>query len=322
MRGKLIYPVIIVFASAFFAASLVFAAGGGGGGGGGGIAGCSGDTWSCSAWSPCSIEGSQTRTCQKSFDCPEFDTPKPAEQQECTPACVADTFNCSLWSDCSDDGIQTRTCRILSDCPIVETPTPPEQQTCAPSQTQPEPEPEPDPEPAFSEPQPEREPKPQAEQKKEPAPAPAPAPVPVSAPKSTCSADTWECGAWSESCDTFGNHKRECTRTFDCSGVETQQPEAFKRCEKLQCGQLENMRDRIECRLKLTPAGIARELEIEYLPEECRSYSDEEKQFACIQLYESFDPCWDMEKPNERFVCARNIVDLGDNPKQEMKQFS
>lgn len=74
---------------------VVFAAGTGGGGGGvsGDTSGsfapsvgsaCTKSTWACSEWSACSVEGKQTRTCTKTFDCPS-DTVRPFEEESCTP---------------------------------------------------------------------------------------------------------------------------------------------------------------------------------------------------------------------------------------------
>ena len=46
---------------------------------------CTNDIWECTAWSPCSAAGEQTRVCTLSADCPSVETPKPAEAQSCTP---------------------------------------------------------------------------------------------------------------------------------------------------------------------------------------------------------------------------------------------
>ncbi len=45
---------------------------------------CTEDTWSCSEWSACSISGSQTRTCNMTFDCSAVVTPSPSTTQRCT----------------------------------------------------------------------------------------------------------------------------------------------------------------------------------------------------------------------------------------------
>lgn len=68
---------------------------------------CLEDTWSCGAWSEC-LDGSQTRSCTKTTDCPDVDTLSPSTTQECTdtPAdCTSWTY--SDWGTCTD-GQQTR----------------------------------------------------------------------------------------------------------------------------------------------------------------------------------------------------------------------
>ncbi len=46
---------------------------------------CTADTWSCSAFTACSADGVQTRSCTMTFDCPSVVTPSPATSQSCTP---------------------------------------------------------------------------------------------------------------------------------------------------------------------------------------------------------------------------------------------
>lgn len=49
---------------------------------------CTSDTWTCGAWGSCSSGGSQTRTCNMTFDCSTVTTPSPATSQACTPPVV------------------------------------------------------------------------------------------------------------------------------------------------------------------------------------------------------------------------------------------
>lgn len=77
---------------------------------------CSSDTWLCGNWSSCSTDGIQTRICNKDYDCPRADTPKPTTTQSCTPECTANDWTCSNWSSCSSYGTQTRTCSKTSNC--------------------------------------------------------------------------------------------------------------------------------------------------------------------------------------------------------------
>lgn len=45
---------------------------------------CTVDTWTCSEWSACSSDSTQTKTCTLTSDCPGVDTPSPATSQSCT----------------------------------------------------------------------------------------------------------------------------------------------------------------------------------------------------------------------------------------------
>ncbi len=44
---------------------------------------CDSDTWSCESWSDCSVNGSQTRVCTKTFDCTDTQTQSPTINQPC-----------------------------------------------------------------------------------------------------------------------------------------------------------------------------------------------------------------------------------------------
>lgn len=80
---------------------------------------CNSDTWTCNDWSACSIEGRQSRTCNKTFDCRFGDTPSPIITQSCTytsPVCNEDSWECSNWDTCSTNGKQIRTCNKISNC--------------------------------------------------------------------------------------------------------------------------------------------------------------------------------------------------------------
>ena len=96
---------------------------------------CTQDTWSCFDWLECSTSSSQTRTCNKTFECPLADTPPPSTSQSCTPpapSCQADIWSCSDWNSCSTSGNQTRSCTKTFDCSSVMTPTPSTSQSCTP----------------------------------------------------------------------------------------------------------------------------------------------------------------------------------------------
>jgi len=70
--------------------------------------------------------------------------------------------------------------------------------------------------------------------------------------------------------------------------------------------------------LNLAPAGAARDLELQYLPEACRVKTGVEQK-ACIERYKSFQPCWSAKEGDERFSCARNVLKLGPLVSDEVK---
>ncbi len=193
------------------------------------------------------------------------------------PTCTADEFSCTAWGACSSSGTQTRTCTMSYDCPSIVTPPPGETQSCTPPS-----------------------PPPPSTNTNTAAPAPKPA---------ACTSDTWTCTDWSK-CDIYGNQLRSCNLTNDCSAVQTPAPEVSRRCPTLQCDQ-STLAERVTCRLHLAPAGLARELEIQYLPELCRTMTDPAKRTACIAQYKAFGPCWAKPVGEERFSCARGALALG-----------
>jgi len=74
---------------------------------------CDNNSWSCSTWSDCSSNGTQTRACSKIESC---SGESPATTQSCTPECTASDWSCGDWSTCSSYGTQTRTCSKTSSC--------------------------------------------------------------------------------------------------------------------------------------------------------------------------------------------------------------
>lgn len=201
------------------------------------------------------------------------------------PSCSADTWDCTGWSQCSSNGTQTRICSLTYDCPTANTPKPSESQSCTP-----------------------------------PVLLPPTAPPPPQSTQSTpsCTKDIWTCGNWSASCDTYGREHRTCALSVDCPTIQTPPPPDAQSCQKLQCGNKPTLRERISCRLNLAPAGAARDLELQYLPEACRVKTDTEQK-KCIDLYKSFQPCWSSPQGEQRFLCARNVLKLGPVISDEVK---
>ncbi len=62
-----------------------------------------------------------------------------------------------------------------------------------------------------------------------PTPTPIQTPVPIPTPTLTCTEDTWNCSNWS-TCSSSGSQIRTCSKTFDCSVVNTQSPNTTQSC--------------------------------------------------------------------------------------------
>ncbi|MEK7623213.1 MAG: hypothetical protein AAB408_00895 [Patescibacteria group bacterium] len=306
---SLILTSTLVFLSSLLTLP-VYSAGGGSGGGGGST--CTEDVWVCGDWGICAVEGKQTRTCTLTFDCDRAANPKPAEEQTCTPSCTADTWICSDWSSCNSSGNKTRTCTLTDDCPLTNTPKPSEFDSCTVAT------------PATV----------QKLEISEDVPPPVPQPKPksqVTVP-SCKNTTTWQCDDWT-ACDKHGNQTRKCqeiVRANACPNIEhAPAPEQVQRCQELQCGNKPALRDRVFCRLNLAPAGFARELEIQYLPEECRTLNGGNNvrppngwgvaAKACIEKYQAFKPCWEIEEGPKRIACARTALKLGPIISDEVK---
>ncbi len=197
-----------------------------------------------------------------------------------TPACTADVWQCGNFAECSAAGYKYRTCSKTFDCPNYDTPKPSETQTCTP--------------PA----------------------APAPAPTTTTAPATNCTADTFKCTDFA-ACDKDGVEHRTCQKTVDCASAATPEPALVQPCSKLQCGDLATTKERVTCRLGLSAAGLKRELEIKYLPEECQAIVAGANRDACIARYQSFKPCWQIAAGAGRFACAAQVLQLPTSLKAE-----
>ncbi len=98
---------------------------------------CKADVWTCGEWGSC-INGSKSRTCELTFNCPNADTPKPPTTQSCdggpgdTGSCTEDKWNCSDWSNCVN-GFKSRSCSkstVGSSCPTTHANRPAEVMSC------------------------------------------------------------------------------------------------------------------------------------------------------------------------------------------------
>jgi len=137
-----------------------------------------------------------------------------------------------------------------------------------------------------------------------------------SSKKPTCTEDLWTCTDFGE-CSSDGMQSRKCTHTVDCASADTTKPSEKESCvyvsqvlSSLKCGNLKTMRDRVHCRLGLEESELQKELEIRYLPEECRSIPSINERENCVLLYARSQKCWHLSIGEERMNCLRDVLDL------------
>ena len=88
------------------------------------------DEFQCGDWGVCQLGGTQSRTCDLTFDCPLVEDTSPSEEQSCIPECTTDEWTCDPWSACMSNSEQTRICNLAFDCPIVESSSPATEKFC------------------------------------------------------------------------------------------------------------------------------------------------------------------------------------------------
>lgn len=82
------------------------------------------ENWSCTNWTICSAQGSQSRLCTDANSCGTVFN-KPLESQSCTPSALPppasclENWSCTAWSACSADGAQGRSCVDLNVCGTI-----------------------------------------------------------------------------------------------------------------------------------------------------------------------------------------------------------
>lgn len=132
-------------------------------------------------------------------------------------------------------------------------------------------------------------------------------------PAPVCTEDTWNCSDWSL-CQSDGRQKRACNLAHDCNAAETPRPQEIQICPGLVCGHLPTLPERIKCRLNLNQEELAREFSILYFPEYCKWENSVEEQQECIELYRSFNTCWQMPFGKKRTQCGKRVSELGISP--------
>lgn len=83
-----------------------------------------------------------------------------------------------------------------------------------------------------------------------------------------------------------------------------------KKGEKMKCGGLMEIQERVRCRLQLRKEQ--REEYENFLPEECKAHTDVAVQEECVEYYQAVQECWDFPNGPSRFNCARRALKLGD----------
>ncbi len=134
---------------------------------------------------------------------------------------------------------------------------------------------------------------------------------------SSCKVDIWTCTDWT-ACDRYNHTQaRTCELTKDCPGDNSVKPVEFATCEyvsdllgKLKCQKIDIMRDRIACRLSLTEEEQAQELELQYLPEECRPIANIDDKEQCVQTYAKLQKCWMFPDGDVRINCVKEQIGL------------
>lgn len=130
-----------------------------------------------------------------------------------------------------------------------------------------------------------------------------------------CTGANWRCDDW-QACNADGLQLRSCRHTNECPDQLSEKPDTARLCPTLQCDQ-PTLAERVACRLKLSEAGMARENQIRYLPELCRTMNDAAEQSDCIAKYKSFDPCWSAADSADRLVCARTVLGVSSDVKSQ-----
>ncbi len=137
-----------------------------------------------------------------------------------------------------------------------------------------------------------------------------------------CPQDTWVCTSWS-ACQKDGTQARTCKLAENCNRG-TPKPVETASCTyvselvaSLKCMNLQTLKQRVDCRLGLNDSDLRTELQIAYLPEECRALYDPDEKDACIKLYSDSQPCWKLPQGEQRRDCLRHILNILDIEKHK-----
>ncbi|MBI2079249.1 hypothetical protein HYT84_00670 [Candidatus Micrarchaeota archaeon] len=137
-----------------------------------------------------------------------------------------------------------------------------------------------------------------------------------------CTEDTWACTEFS-TCNGDNIKTRSCTMTVDCPNKNTKKPDEILPCDyvsetisNLKCQYKTDIKERVKCRLDLTPKEQLKEIEISYLPEECRAMEKEGEKQSCFKDYTSVQKCW-LKEGEEVEKCLKEVTGMTGDIKKE-----
>lgn len=93
------------------------------------------------------------------------------------------------------------------------------------------------------------------------------------------------------------------------TAAEVEKEDAANDERELKCSNLGTLKQRVSCRLDLEKEEQEKELELYYLPEECRELNGSSRGL-CIASYKSVQTCWKFPAGNERISCVKRAIKL------------
>ena len=85
----------------------------------------------------------------------------------------------------------------------------------------------------------------------------------------------------------------------------------------LKCGDLDNIDERVKCRLNLEGRDRYKEAQLQFLPEECRA-QDGDARSRCIRVYKLTQQCWESKDDKLRISCVKRNMGLEKPVKEEI----
>ncbi|MDP3771001.1 MAG: hypothetical protein Q8R16_01740 [bacterium] len=254
----------------------------------------------------------------KTVDCPTSDSPpQPSGVRTCTPECTSDTWTCGQWGPCAGSR-ERRICTKSIDCPLADTPSPATEVACrldcgndiwtctawsacsstgahtrrCTQRTDCEVPDQPSPKPI--------------EREACTPPRPSVAPAPTSSVRRVPPEVLAPGGS-------------------STGGGTAPVPVPSASAPQLICGNLPTLEARVRCRIGLDEETLERELQAQYLPEECRALPARGSALAqqiarrgCVERYQNLRPCWAKPIGSERLMCVRGVLGIRE-PRQEQQ---